>query len=230
MRAETKDTDHATRRKLLEVASTIFAESGFRKATVRNICARAGTNIAAIHYHFGSKQALYQEALHYSYRKVKDEYPPDLNVAVDSTADQRLYAFIHSWLLRVFRDPGLTNTTRLMMREMIEPTPALRMIVETELFPLRMHLEGILRQITNDTLDEDQMRRAVLAVSGQVIVHYHILPALQLLWPDVGMDEDELQRTAQHITRFSLAALRNIAAQPSVTPPAPAVAASEPGA
>ena len=113
------------------------------------------------------------------------------------------------------------------MREMIEPTPALRMIVETELFPLRMHLEGILRQITNDTLDEDQMRRAVLAVCGQIIVHYHIGPALQLLWPDVGMDEEEVERIAQHVTRFSLAALRNIAAQPSVVPPAPAPVATE---
>ena len=61
---EAGDASHAeTRRQLLEAAGEVFAEAGFRDATVREICRRAGANIAAISYHFGDKEKLYAEVL-----------------------------------------------------------------------------------------------------------------------------------------------------------------------
>jgi len=48
-----------TRRRLLEAAVEVFAEDGFRNATIERICRRARANIAAAHYYFGDKQGLY---------------------------------------------------------------------------------------------------------------------------------------------------------------------------
>jgi AcrR family transcriptional regulator len=48
-----------TRRRLLEAALEVFTAEGFRNATIQQICARAGANIAAAHYHFGGKEELY---------------------------------------------------------------------------------------------------------------------------------------------------------------------------
>jgi len=52
-----------TREKLIEAAGQVFAERGFQEATVREICSRAGTNGAAVNYHFGDKLGLYTEVL-----------------------------------------------------------------------------------------------------------------------------------------------------------------------
>src|SRR3954469_3463810 len=52
-----------TRQQLLEVAGQVFAEHGYARATSREICERAGANIAAVNYHFGSKDGLYGAGL-----------------------------------------------------------------------------------------------------------------------------------------------------------------------
>lgn len=51
-------TAQETRQAILDVAETLFAEVGFSAATLRLLTARAGVNLAAVHYHFGSKEEL----------------------------------------------------------------------------------------------------------------------------------------------------------------------------
>ena len=58
MNNKTEPLDTKTR--LIEVAESLFAEQGISSTSLRNIIAKAGVNIAAIHYHFGSKEALVQ--------------------------------------------------------------------------------------------------------------------------------------------------------------------------
>jgi AcrR family transcriptional regulator len=52
------DSHVQTREALLEAAAQVFAELGFRAATVREICQRARANIASVNYHFGDKENL----------------------------------------------------------------------------------------------------------------------------------------------------------------------------
>jgi AcrR family transcriptional regulator len=49
----------ATRIRILDAAVDAFAERGYRGTSVRTIAASAGANVAAINYHFGSKERLW---------------------------------------------------------------------------------------------------------------------------------------------------------------------------
>ena len=53
----------ATARRIVAAATRLFAELGYDGASTKQICAAANANIAAIHYHFGSKEKLYLDIL-----------------------------------------------------------------------------------------------------------------------------------------------------------------------
>jgi TetR/AcrR family transcriptional regulator, regulator of cefoperazone and chloramphenicol sensitivity len=55
--------DTETRERLLSTAERLFAERGFSKVTVREICRSARANVAAVNYHFSGKQGLYDEVV-----------------------------------------------------------------------------------------------------------------------------------------------------------------------
>src|SRR2546421_11767322 len=49
---------HETRTRILDVAEELFMQHGFEGASMRLLTAKAGVNLAAVNYHFGSKHAL----------------------------------------------------------------------------------------------------------------------------------------------------------------------------
>jgi AcrR family transcriptional regulator len=53
----------ATQAKILDTAEGLFMEHGFEATSLRQITAAAGVNIAAVNYHFGSKEELFQTVL-----------------------------------------------------------------------------------------------------------------------------------------------------------------------
>ena len=54
-------TGHDTRGRILDAAEVLFMEHGFDGTSMRMITSRAAVNLAAVNYHFGSKESLMQE-------------------------------------------------------------------------------------------------------------------------------------------------------------------------
>src|SRR5437763_359353 len=88
-----------TRARLLEAAGGGFAAEGDEAASIRKICERVGANVAAVNYHFGSKERLYIEALLEAHR-CGPELLPDSAFREASPAAQ-LRLFIHHFLSKV---------------------------------------------------------------------------------------------------------------------------------
>ena len=61
-------TQEETRHRLLSAAGEIFSEKGYQKSTIREICAKAQANVAAVNYDFGGKKALYEAHLEHCHQ------------------------------------------------------------------------------------------------------------------------------------------------------------------
>lgn len=209
------DAAHAeTRRQLIEAAGEVFAEVGFKNATVREICRRGNANIAAVNYHFGDKETLYLEVLRYAHARALEKYPPLLDVGPSAPPEKKLRAFIHSLLLRIF-DKGPTSWHgRLMSREMIEPTPALDSLVEERIRPMSAQLWQIVAELLDCPLNDERVRLCSFSVVSQCVFYHHCRPVMTRLFPNqASLDAAGIEKLADHISKFSLAAMKAFAAK-----------------
>ena len=213
--ATTEDTGQmATRQHLLEAAGQVFADAGFRAATVRDICERAGANIAAVNYHFGDKEQLYRAVLQETYQTALKKYPADYGLRENATAEERLRAFVHSLLLRIFSEGPSARHGKLMAREMMEPTGALDAIVREDIRPMSSLLVSIVSELLGAGADDATKRLCANSVVSQALFYHHCRPVVVRLHPDLKFDRAGIERLTEHITRFSLAAITNLATKP----------------
>jgi AcrR family transcriptional regulator len=205
----------ATRQQILEAAGEVFAELGFRVATVREICHRANANVAAVNYHFGDKETLYAEVLRYSQEQAHEKNPPLLGVAPTASPEEKLRAFIHSFLLRIFAAGPIAWHGKLMSREMVDPTAALDSIITEKIRPLAEQLRGLVAEILDRPPADETVRLCSFSIVSQCVFYHHCRPVLTRLYPQQPpLDTLGAARLAEHITRFSLAALQHLPATP----------------
>jgi AcrR family transcriptional regulator len=199
----------ATRRALLNAAADVFAEVGFRQATVRDICSRAGANVAAVNYHFGDKESLYGEVLAEQNRIALDLHPVP-TPKPGTPPELRLEEFIRSFLQRVLSEELSARHGRMMAREMVEPTRALDRLVAESIRPTSAALFEILRDLVGPRASNNSLRLLGMSVVGQILFYCHCQPVLQRLFPDTSFNSGQLEQLTRHITDFSLAGVRGL--------------------
>jgi TetR/AcrR family transcriptional regulator, regulator of cefoperazone and chloramphenicol sensitivity len=198
------DETHA---RVVESAGEVFAEVGFEKATVREICARAHANIAAVNYHFGDKRGLYTEVLKAAVCKQREIADKAQSIA---DPEQALRHFIRGMLQKMQEADRPAWYARVMSHELAQPTPALDVVVEHLIRPNSRVLCAIVGKILDRPPLDDTTRLCAHSVIGQVVHHVHARPVIALLWPELKATPETIDRVADHIADFSLAALRAI--------------------
>ncbi len=199
-----------TEKRLLEAAGEIFAEYGYRAATVRQICEKAGANIAAVNYHFGDKEGLYMAVLRSVPDAHAEKYPADHGLTPGATAREKLAAYIQSLLHRVFDEGRPGWHTKIMAREMLEPTRALDSLVEEIARPLHRELASIIRELLGTKANDDTVRLCTLSILSQCVYYHHARSVLSRLYPEQKYAPQDVVRLARHITDFSIGALKNL--------------------
>lgn len=196
-----------TRKSLLTAAGEVFAAKGYRDATIAEISERAGTNVAAVNYHFGDKETLYREAWRQSFRDSIEAYPPDGGVHGDASARQRLQGVLFALIRRVTDENS--REFIIVHKELANPTGLLEEVMGREIGPLREKIEGLVREILGRNSAKKRVRFVAISLISQCV-----FPAFMNMAErsGAGCGDDswtikDVEGYAEHVVAFSLAAM-----------------------
>lgn len=211
-RVASRPDGDATRAHLLDTAGRVFAERGFAGTTSKEICARAGTPLASVNYHFGSRDALYEAVLIEAHRQL---------VALDdlATLARGPGDAAHKLAMLVTRIVSLAAHRqapwglRVLLREALAPSAALPALIDKAVRPKSKLLLGLVAEILGLPADDPAVQRGalltVLPCIGMVVAPRE-MPARLL--PAAVRDAEALQTD---FVRFVLAGLQALAPPPS---------------
>ena len=148
---------HETRTRILDAAEELFMLHGFEGTSMRLLTAQAGVNLAAVNYHFGSKDALIEALFRRRLDPMNEERIAALDRLEDFSAENIIRAFIRP-SLRLIEDAkgGGRNFIRLLGRTYTEPAKAVRALIGQMYAPAmeryKAALERALPQMPRDEL------------------------------------------------------------------------------
>ncbi len=200
-------TPRDTRTKIIDAAERLFAEKGFDGTAIREIIRAANVNVAAVHYHYGSKE----EVL----RGVTDRIVGPLNsrrfeLLDRGLADVQPHRLSIETILDAFIRPDIETLQKLhkrgptvahfLGRTYMDPTPWIQQMAseqfaeaQTRFFPV---LAAALHHLTVEEISWRMYRVAA------VLIH------LFATWPDDGLTDTEADDTLAHLIRFLAPALQ----------------------
>jgi AcrR family transcriptional regulator len=193
---------------LLKAALQLFGERGFDAVGIRELATAAGVNIAAINYHFGTKEQLRLEALRHGLEPtltMREETQGYLDEAgkhgSTSAAEGALRKYIHRFLKEILA----TNSAHwsLLMREFTMPSPSFDVIIGEYLEPVDAILVQILRLLLPGA-DEMTLSGCAGSIIGQC---FHAKNSAAIVRRTMGIDVGSplfAEWRADYIADFSL--------------------------
>lgn len=207
---EGSPSEQDTRQRLLEAAGHVFADRGFRDATVREICSVAGVNVASVNYHFRDKQGLYREVIQYAACEAHSKYPPGRGLTDEAGPAQRLGAFIRNYLDRLLDEGRPAWHGRLISREMVEPTAVLDELAEKFVRPQYLRVRSIVTDLLGDEATDERVRLCTCSVVGQCLFYKNCRPIIERVMPEQGYDAATRPALAEHITAICLGGIEAV--------------------
>jgi AcrR family transcriptional regulator len=194
-----------SRQRILEEAGQLFARDGFHAVSIRAIASRAEVNVAAIAYHFGGKQGLYEGVID---QLIEDTAPivtpvvARLSAGVadargDRTALARLAAaFVQHTLTGLLSSDRLRWQHALLVRELTHPSEVFPMLMAERVDPMHDAVAELVAAATDRGAKESETLLLTADVIGQCMI-YGI--ARTLVWARLGWDGYDEARVAEVI-------------------------------
>lgn len=213
---EARRGEAVTRERLLDAATALFAEHGFRHVTVRDICQRAAANVAAVNYHFGDKERLYRVVVERAIDTVREFDAASRNVSPRATPRERLLHYAKSYL--VLADNAevkqyAKQIREIFRRELSEPSAMRERLVAEVLTPRWRFLAEIVKDVLGAAATKEVVADCVFSIQAQCLIPV-ATPALASIRLETRADRE---RFAEHVVTFSLAGMRARAAEAKVS-------------
>lgn len=202
-----------TKQTLLEAGAVCFARSGYAGVGVREICEAAGTNTAAVNYHFGGKSEFYREVMQFAFDCASPP-PPEMDELNDQPEEQ-LRLFIRWFVDRMLREKGNNLVRDLLGHELREPTGALDLLIDNSMRPICVMLDAILAKLLEVEPGDEKVRLSSISVLGQCLMYKQNGPVLERLHAPHGYGPESIDAVADQIYCFSLAGLQAVKEMPT---------------
>lgn len=203
--------DTGTKIRLLQAARKVFAERGLKNATVRDICDLAEANVAAVCYHFGSKEELYVAVLKDYIEKEERRHPRDQGLTPRSTPVERLRAYVRSYLLQIVGegDPVDELLGRRLTQEIIEPSQYFGEIFDRycrSAHDLLLDIVGLLLP----GADQLTVSRCASSIIGQCVLFDFAKEAITRMTPELELKASNIESITDFIMDFSLGGIERM--------------------
>lgn len=210
-RVSEDETGRSTRARLLETAGKIFAEKGFDRATGKEICLRAGVNVAAINYYFGSLDGLYAAVLEEAQARLVTYDAIAAAVEGKSGAKAKLRAVIDLAVRRLTAPPASSWMFRVLAREITAPSETFVAMRQKDILPRAR----LMRSIVSELLRLPPEHPAVARASFSIIAPFAMLSIadrtmLARALPSLALDAKGAEALAEHLYCFAMAGLDSI--------------------
>ena len=210
-RSSRSDGD-ATVRHIVAQAGALFAERGYADTTSKAICERAGVNMAAVNYHFGSRDGLYLVLLKEVHREVMSlDFVRQIGHSA-APPSEKLYLLIEG-LLRATYDAKSWHI-RLWARELLAPSPLLAQIMQEDTLPKFEVLREVIMELTGLSVDEPELLRSVLSVIGPVLLL--LILDRRIETPIQALYSHRVEDMARHMHTFTIAGLGAVSARKGI--------------
>ncbi|MCC7010088.1 MAG: CerR family C-terminal domain-containing protein [Acidobacteria bacterium] len=202
--------DQETRRRLLDAATRLFAERGYWHVTVREICAAARANVAAVNYHFGDKMGLYREVIDSAAAVARESTALAIRAGAGVSPREQLCRYIDVLYRRMSSATGPLYLQQIVHREMTEPTGAVTTLVDRLLKGRFEYLQQVIGAMLRLPPTDARVALAATTIHGMIIMHRptplseRIGKALQLSFTPADV--------SAHLVQFALGGLDSYAA------------------
>lgn len=174
-----------TRARLLRAALQLFSEKGFAQTSVRAIAEAAGTNVAAIAYHFGDKAQLYTATFYEPFGSGSDLIPVFADPALGLEA--ALHSYFSGFLEPLKHDDLITQSLRLHVRELLDPTHVWPELIERECRAPHLALVQVLCRHMDVSQADDDMHRLAFSMAGLIMQMWTQRDPLQAIAPQLAV-------------------------------------------
>ncbi len=192
-----------TRWKLLQAATEVFAEVGYHAATTREICKRAGVNLASIHYYYGDKAELYREVFRLPF--LSECNPFNTLDAGQVSLAEGLHALYLWFFPAAEEDPMLQLFMRLHAREEAEPSGVMGDAMMQAFRPNHDKLQVLLCRELGLKKPDAEVDRLTFAVVGLATVYFHNRTAIENLASHLIEGQQAREVMAERLVEYALA-------------------------
>jgi len=163
-----KNPTDTTRQRIMTAAETLFAERGFAATSLRAIATAAGVNLAAAHYHFGSKQGLLAATLHARVTPINAARLCALDELEANPGAMSVDEVMGAFFLPFLSGDLKGARPRIIARIHAESEDLMRPLLEREFLPVSERFIAALQPLLPD-LDVDELRwRFHFAIGGMI--------------------------------------------------------------